>query len=248
MNGQEEQTPHQPSTKEMILSGLQTKSAVKQKVFDVTYDSLNLIREILHELELEVNSILQQGDKRLQLESKDRGEFETEVKIAGDVLIFSMHSNIFVFDRDHSIWKNSYVQKDKHNAYCGVINIYNFLADSFKYGRLEDLGYLVGRIFINQEGHYFVEGKRQMGFLYNDFGNQIVSKEGLSKIVETAMLYAIEFDLLVPPYDAIKMATVGQMNYKIDSARFQTGKRLGFKFNSDDVLDSKDTTKSNAKA
>ena len=52
-----------------------------------------------------------------------------------------------------------------------MINIYNFLADSFKYNRLNDVGYLVGRVFLNKDLHYFVEGKRQLGFLYNDFVN-----------------------------------------------------------------------------
>ncbi|MDR0660800.1 MAG: hypothetical protein LBG19_08375 [Prevotellaceae bacterium] len=102
---------------------------------------------------------------------------------------------------------------------------------------MDDLGYLVGRIFVNRSKQYFVEGKRQVGFLYNNFGSAEMNEDNLKKIIETAILYTLEFDLLVPPYDAVKMATVSQMNTKIDSARFQTGKRLGFKFNSDDVLD-----------
>jgi hypothetical protein len=46
----------------------------------------------------------------------------------------------------------------------------------------------------------------------------------------------MEFDLLVPPYDTIKIATVGQAEAKIQHSRMITGKRLGFQFNSDDVL------------
>mgnify|MGYP001766559604 CR=1 FL=1 len=118
-----------------------------------------------------------------------------------------------------------------------MINIYNFLTDSFKYNRLEDLGYLVGRLFVNKDNHYFVEGKRQMGFLYNNFGTAIVDKDSLKRIIESAILYCLEFDLLVPPYDVIKIASVAQMNTKIENSKLQTGKRLGFKFNSDDVLE-----------
>ena len=59
------------------------------------------------------------------------------------------------------IWTTKYVQKDELNSYSGIINIYNFLTDSFKYDRIDDLGYLVGRLFINRHSHYFVEGKRQ---------------------------------------------------------------------------------------
>jgi hypothetical protein len=40
-----------------------------------------------------------------------------------------MHSNIFQFDREHPAWKTAYIQKNKYNAYSGIINIYNFLFD-----------------------------------------------------------------------------------------------------------------------
>jgi hypothetical protein len=118
-----------------------------------------------------------------------------------------------------------------------MINVYNFLTDSFKYNRNDDLGYLIGRLFVNRENHYFVEGKRQMGFLYNNFGQAIISSDAIKRIIESAMLYSLEFDLLVPPYDMVKIASVAQMNSKIESSKLQTGKRLGFKFNSDDVLE-----------
>ncbi len=226
----------QPATREQILQNLNGKSTVKQSVYDITLDVFTKVKEILSTLSDNINNSIQSDDKRVRLEYRDRGPFEAEIKVASDVLVFSMHSNIFVFDRDHQIWKTSYVQNDRQNAYCGVISMYNFLADSFKYNRMDDLGYLVGRIFVNKNQHYFVEGKRQIGFLYNNFGTAVLNEEDLTKIIETAILYTLEFDLLVPPYDAVKLATVSQMNTKIDNARFQTGKRLGFKFNSDDVL------------
>ena len=120
-------------------------------------------------------------------------------------------------------------------TYCGVINIYNFLADSIKYNRSEDLGYLVGRIFINKDRHYFVEGKRQMASIYKDFGNNIIDKNALKLIVETSLQYVLEFDLLVPPYDTVKIISVEMVQEKNNTALQQTGKRLGYKFNSDDV-------------
>jgi len=212
---------------------------MKQMVYENTIETFNLIKNVLHEISLELNTSIKSADKKIRLEYRDRGKFEAEVRVAGDILIFSMHSNVFEFDRDHSIWKLPYVQDDKLNSYCGMINIYNFLTDSFKYNRNDDLGYLIGRLFVNRENHYFVEGKRQMGFLYNNFGQAIISKEAIKKIIESAMLYSLEFDLLVPPYDMVKIASVAQMNSKIDSSKLQTGKRLGFKFNSDDVLEEK---------
>ena len=227
------------SPQKLIVDTLVEKSVMKQMVYENTIETFSLIKTVLHEISLELNTSIKSADKKIRLEYRDRGKFEAEVRVAGDILIFSMHSNVFEFDRDHSIWKLPYVQDNKLNSYCGMINIYNFLTDSFKYNRNDDLGYLIGRLFVNRENHYFVEGKRQMGFLYNNFGQAIINKEVIKKIIESAMLYSLEFDLLVPPYDMVKIASVAQMNSKIDSSKLQTGKRLGFKFNSDDVLEEK---------
>lgn len=227
--------PNKSTTQEEILSMLHEKSHVKQKVHDNTFEAFTMLKEVLHELTNDINDRLVVEDRRVRLEYRDRGKFEAEVKVAEDILIFSMHSNIFEFDRDHMVWKTSYVQKNKLNSYCGIINIYNFLADSFRYNRMDDLGYLIGRIFVNQENHYFAEGKRQMSFI-NNFGEQIIDRDCLRRILEKAIKYAIEFDLLVPPYDMVKIASVAQMTNKIENAKMQTAKRLGFRFNADDVL------------
>lgn len=231
--------PKQQETRQLILDNLSEKSGMKQIVYDNTFATFNLIKEVLHEMATDYNNAFRGVDKRVKLEYHDRGKFEAEIRVAGDILIFSMHSNVFQFDRDHNIWKLSYVKDNKNASYCGIINIYNFLRDSFKYNRLDDLGYLIGRIFINRDYHYFVEGKRQMGFLYNNFGNATIDKEALVSIIQSSILYTLEFDLLVPPYDVVKIASVNQMNTKIENAKLQTGKRLGFKFNSDDVLEEK---------
>lgn len=231
--------PKQQEARQLILNNLSEKSGMKQIVYDNTFATFNLIKEVLHEMATDYNNAFKGVDKRVKLEYHDRGKFEAEIRIAGDILVFSMHSNVFQFDRDHNIWKLSYVKDNPNASYCGIINVYNFLRDSFKYNRLDDLGYLIGRVFINRDYHYFVEGKRQMGFLYNNFGNATIDKESLISIIQSSILYTLEFDLLVPPYDVVKIASVNQMNTKIENSKLQTGKRLGYKFNSDDVLEEK---------
>jgi hypothetical protein len=221
--------------KDNIVALLKEKSAIKQLVYDNTFEMFSVLKDALHELINDVNDDLINTDRRIKLDYRDRGKFEAEAKIAEDILIFSMHSNVFEFDRDHSIWKTSYVQKNHLNSYCGVISIYNFLSDSFKYTRINDLGYLIGRIFINHEKHFFVEGKRQMNYL-NSFSTQIINEAEIRSILEKAIYYALHFDLLVPPYDTVKIATVEQLNAKIENGKLQTGKRLGFRFESDDIL------------
>ncbi len=221
--------------KEKILSALEMKSLVKQKVYDQAFETFNLLKEILQEITEEYNSGLQVKDPRVGFEYKERSQFEAELKVAGDLLIFSMHSNIFEFDKSHNVWKLNYVKENSLYSYCGIINVYNFLSDSFKYNRLDDLGYLVSRLFINLDKHFFVEGKRQEEYQYNNFGSKQINKDYLKDIILRIILYAIDFDLLVPPYDNVKIASVAQLNEKVEYHRMKTGKRLGFKFNSDDV-------------
>jgi hypothetical protein len=146
-----------------------------------------------------------------------------------------MHTNVFNFERDHRIWQNPYVQADRTNSYCGVINIYNFLADSMKFKREEDEGYLIGRIFVNREGKFFVEGKRQERWKVEDFGKESVSRGAILEILERAMLYSLSFDLLVPAYDTVKKVSAEQFLSRQENTKLQTGKRLGYEFRSDDI-------------
>lgn len=218
------------------LNGLITKTNLKQEVYQNTIRTFTVLKEVLKELAGQYHEKLKDKVPDVVLPLfQEKGMFEAEFRIGGDLLIFSMHSNVFVFDREHPIWKLEYIKNNKLNAYCGVFNIYNFLADSFKYNRVQDLGYLIARIFVNRENHFFVEGKRQSGELVKDLGTDELTKENLKEIIETAIHYTIDFDLLVPPYDQVKIATVEQMQVEISHSRIQTGKRLGFKFNSDDI-------------
>lgn len=221
--------------KETIIQILKEKSATKQHVYDQTLDVFKSMKNIMEKLAKEYNELLIQSDSRILFEYKDNGVFEAELKFSGDVLVFMMHTNIFEFNREHNIWKMGYVKENVLNSYCGVIHIYNFLADSFKYQRYEDLGYLVGRIFVNRDKHYFVEGKKQLAFLYNDFGTTVIEENALRSIIETAISYALEFDLLVPPYEHVKLSSVGQVAQKREHSKLITGKRLGFQFNTDDI-------------
>lgn len=225
----------EPLLQREIIDTLKQKSALKLKIFDNTFEVFQQMKEALQEIAGEINDELEGGGRRIKIDYRDRGKFEAQIQVAGDMLIFSMHTNVFEFNREHVIWQNPYVQRDKLNSYCGVINIYNFLADSFKYNRNNDEGYLIGRIFINRDLQYFVEGKRQLSFRHNGFGNARIDQAAIANIIETAILYSLEFDLLTPPYDAVKVVTVDQMNTKIENSKMQTGKRLGYKFNADDI-------------
>ena len=226
---------------EIILTTLNQKSTLKQQVYGNTLAAFEQMKKSLQEAEKDFNMKLKDVNEKVKLVFTDRGEFIAQMKVAGDMLVYSMHSNIFQFNREHKIWEEDYLKEDPLNGYCGIINIYNFLNDSFKYNRKEDLGYLIARLFVNRNNHFFVEGKRQMGYHYKTFGSKSMDDEAIRAILAKTMNYALAFDLLVPPYDAVKLASVGQMTEKMHLSQVKTGKRLGFQFNSDDVLEDKES-------
>lgn len=222
--------------REKILAAIINKSTLKQHIFDNTFTTFNELKDVLFEIASELDDDLDgKLDKRVRIEYRDRGKFEAQLQIASDLLIFQMHTDIFEFDSNHIIWQNDYVQVERDNSYCGVINIYNFLSDSFKFNRNADEGYLIGRIFINREKCFFVEGKRQTLVRPMAFGQNKITREALIAIMESAINYAINFDLLMPPYEENKRVTVDQFNTKMDNSKFITGKRLGYDFNVDDI-------------
>ncbi|MEC8603394.1 MAG: hypothetical protein VXY47_03490 [Bacteroidota bacterium] len=219
-------------SQELMFNLVKEKSVLKQDVFNNIILNFKVLKQVLKEVCDDLSTRISNVDERVIIEYKETGEFEAKVRVAGDLLIFQMHTNVFKFDRENSLWKTVYLSENDNRGYCGIINIYNFLNDSFKYNRYNDLGYLVGRIFINHENHFMVEGKRQLGFLYNDFVNHILDKDKLKSIIQSAIIYCLDFDLLVPNYDIIKEVSVREINQRIDDSRIKTGKRLGFVFNS----------------
>ena len=222
--------------REKILATIINKSTLKQHIYDNTFTSFNELKDVLFEIASELDDDLDgKLDKRVRIEYRDRGKFEAQLQIASDLLIFRMHTDIFEFDSNHIIWQTEYVQAERDNSFCGVIDIYNFLSDSFKFNRNADEGYLIGRIFINREKCFFVEGKRQTLLRPMQFGEQKITREALIAIMEMAINYAINFDLLVPSYEENKRVTVDQFNTKMDNSKFITGKRIGYDFNIDDI-------------
>ena len=219
-----------------ILETIVSKSTLKQKVFDNTFATFNDLKETLLEMASEMDDQLDGLlDRRVRLEYRDRGKFEAQIQVANDLLIFQMHTDVFEFEPNHVIWQNPYVQTDRDNSYCGVINIYNFLSDSFKFNRNADEGYLIGRLFINRDRRYFVEGKGQTTLRAADFGKDEIDHDALIAILESAIAFSLDFDLLLPPYEENKRVTVDQFNTKMDNSKFVTGKRLGYEFNVEDI-------------
>lgn len=221
------------SDKSDLIESFIQKASLKQKVYANTTKVFDDFREVIRNIYEESVDKVSKNPDNILYKFEERGNFEVKLTFGGDILIFLMHTNVFEFPRDHIVMKTSYVKEDIDRSYCGMINIYNFISDSFKYNRINDLGYMIGRVFINKDFHYFIEGKRELGFLYSNFIDKVIDDKSIRQIVESAMMYTIKFDLLTPPFDTVKEVTVLDMQNTLDNMRLKTGKRLGFRFQGD---------------
>ena len=222
------------SPREMILKMLAEKSVLKQDVFLKSKQVFSDLKTILKDIHSDLKASVKIYEKKLSLEYFDKSDHEVEFRIAGDSIVFMMHTNVFTFDRENNIWKSSYIEDDNSRSYCGVIYIYNFLADSLRFSRTNYVGYLIRRIFVNKDLHFFVEGKRQMGFLYNYFADAVLDKNNIRSVIESAILYCLDFDLYSPAYESVKEISVQQVLESTLQQKIVTGKRLGFRFQADD--------------
>lgn len=221
------------STHKKIVETLKGKSCLKQDVYGLTKEIFAHFKARLSlycdTLEGDVCTI----DERIRISYTERGDYVCEATIAGDLLVFVMHTNVSQFDGDHGVWNTSYMKEDENRGYCGTIHIYNFLADSFRHNRTSDIGYLIGRLFVNKDLHFFVQGKRPMSLLFNDFVNDVLTVERIQDVIEASILYTLDFDLYSPPYQEVQQVTVQEMKLINQSTFFKTGKRVGYKFQSD---------------
>jgi hypothetical protein len=209
------------------------KSNTKQQAFQVTLNTFATLKKVMKEVADDLFPCLAEDAPRVEIKYTEKGDFEAHLKFSGDTLVVMMHTNIFDFDESHYVLKNPYIKEDPMREFCGLIQVYNFLADSIKYNREQDIGYLIGRIFVNKEKHFFIDGKRPLSFLYSDIAKNQITEEVLRNIIEEAMLFCLNFDLLAPPLDAISYICVEQKYLMSHSSGMPTGKRLGFMMSSE---------------
>jgi len=220
-----------------IVSTILSKAGLTKDVTDSTFSVLQLLKSVLQRMESEFRKEVVAKDPRIKIQYRDRGTFEAELKVGEDLLIFIMHTNAFVFEAAHPIWKTGYVSLDQTRGTVGMISVYNFLSDSFKFDRRNDIGHLVARVFVNRDGNFFVEGKRQLGVLFNDYSNMKADEQNLRAFSEGVLMFSLDIDVNVPPFDAMKEISVYEAMVNTMQSTVTTSKRLGFKFETDSGLE-----------
>jgi hypothetical protein len=211
-----------------ILKLLKEKSATKQLIYRNTKEVFDDLVVSLKSKEKSLTSLLKNEVENVELEFKSNGLFDVKLKFAGDTLLFHMHSNIFDFPATHEIFKSKYINSDKTRSFCGVINIYNFLSDSLKYNRLNDEGVLIGRIFINKEKKFFVEGDEDLGSLFKEFSKKEINSESIEEIINACMIFTLNFDLCSPNFNDVRLVSVHHLLTMSMNQKIKTSKRLGY--------------------
>ena len=96
------------------------------------------------------------------------------------------------------------------------------------HNRPNDLGYLIARIFINKENHYFVEGSGSWA-LYNDFSSLEFLKRRYANCSNRRSC-TVSILTRSPPYDQVIQVTVGEIQETRSPGEDRHRKALGLSF------------------
>ncbi len=212
---------------DQIQQMLESKSSAKQVTYKNLLSSFDLLAKESKRIITELRKRVKPGDEDVTVDFNSVNEHEFQVKLAGDLLVFVLHTNVVTFAEEHPLMNSDYIKEKEINRYFGQIMIYNFMSDSIKYNRMNDPGYLLARILINHESRFLVEGEGQLGFLYSTISHVQISELDLNSIVKLSLKIAIENDLMAPPFPDVRFITVYQKNEK--TQELGAGQKIGFK-------------------
>jgi hypothetical protein len=213
---------------------LESKSTAKQ----ITYKNLLLAFDQLKKESRRISEELQKrahpGDEDVTVYFKEINEHEFHVKLAGDLLVFVLHTNVVTLDGEHPVMQDPYIQQNEVNRYFGQIMIYNFMADSLKFNRVNDPGYLLARLLLNHDNRFLVEGEGQLGSDYAGISSAPITNTDLDNIVKLSLTIAIEIDLMAPPFPQVRFITLHQKMEK--TQELGAGQKIGFRMSFQDKL------------
>jgi hypothetical protein len=228
MNGMETDQDHI----NYITQLLESKSAAKQQTYKHLIAAFSTLANESHRIVRELRLKAHPTDKDVTIEYQSVTEHEFHVKLAGDLLIFVLHTNIVTFPDDHIVMQDEYVKQQDINRYFGQINIYNFMSDSLKFNRVNDPGYLLARLMVNHDNRFFIEGEGQLSTLFSKISENALNEEALRALVKVSLAIAIENDLMALPYPQVKFITLYQ---KLEhTPDLGGGQKIGFRMSYDD--------------
>ncbi|GHB52028.1 hypothetical protein [Mongoliitalea lutea] len=208
-----------------ILQKLETTSKLKYEIYRHTLNLFNELEQTAHEISEELRAQAPDIDD-LRIGVKRINDYEFMFQIGGDTLVFILQSNISRLPEDSYLSKSKYLKSDAELQYFGQILIYNFLSDTILFNRLDDLGYLVGRLLLNKEKKFFFEGERKIVFNFPELKDNPMTEEKRRSLIEQLLMSALENDLLPPAFQDIMVISYHQ---KIEhTSSMGNPKKIGF--------------------
>ena len=210
-----------------LAKKLHDKAEIKQKIYENLKGFFALLKEEAFETSKRLYEEIKDCKPKVTVGYEDNPPFEFRLTAGGDALVAVMQSNIIALQAEHHLYKHK--QFDAKQPYLGQILLYNFLEDTFRFSRMNDPGYLIGRIFINLEGQLFIEGDRQLQYTFPEREQVHASKETAQLILWKALSATIDNDLLAPDFQAIQLITFAmKQDFTLTESR---GRKIGFQLN-----------------
>jgi hypothetical protein len=214
----------QKKTLAEISDKLHSKAETKQKIWHNLQAYFEILKAEAQKITEEVKKCTSDCQPAVSVGYLDNPPFEFRLNTGGDTLVALMQSNVISLPEWHHLLARKSFPKSI--PYLGQILLYNFMEDSFRYGRLSDPGYLVGRIFINVENQIFVEGERNLHYV---FGTKPVKADASTAktILLKSIVAMIDNDLIAPQYPEIQLITLEQKeDFTLSESR---GQKIGFR-------------------
>ena len=82
---------------DLLFDLIKEKSVLKQDVFNNIILNFKVLKNVLKEVGDDLKDRMAKVDERVVIEYKDSGEYEAQLRVSGDLLVFQMNSNVFKF-------------------------------------------------------------------------------------------------------------------------------------------------------
>ncbi len=205
---------------------LESKSTAKQTAYKHVCKAFSVLKAEAGSIVAELKRRAKPNDKDVTVELNVISDLEFDVKLAGDMLIFVMNTNVVTLEETHDVMKEAYTRQNEVNRYFGQVMVYNFMAESLKHNRNNDPGYLLARMMVNHENRFFIEGEKDLE-PYNKISEKPLTEVDLQKVVKIVLKMAIENDLVAPAFTEVKSITLNQK--KDHTLELGGAQKIGFR-------------------
>jgi len=209
-----------------LIGLLQDKAITKQYAYKNVYQVFKDFKACAQTIVKAINENENLTAHQVDVNIKELNEFEFHIKVGGELIVFLMQTNIYQIPFSHSLFKSKYISEDKSRSYFGQILVYNYLADTIKYNRQNDTGYLLARFFVNNDMHFYIEGVKNLNYTHPDIKRNVVNEDIIEDFILDTIQLSIETDLVTSSFKESFTLTLNEKNEFVSAA---AGKKVGFK-------------------